>query len=83
MKVALDPARYVGTTRIAAISLTSSGARECGAATLLSGGKRPLALLVLDSSSVAAFAATGQRLSLAEIEQLCPGALAVFLAEGT
>ena len=82
MKTALDSVLHFGTTRIAAISLTSSGAREFKTGAFLQGSKQPLALLMLDEGGVAAYAATGQRLSIAEIERLCPGAVAAFLAAG-
>lgn len=81
MRAVLDPGRQVGNLRIAAISLGSIKATELKAGAMLQASKRPLALLILADDDVAAYAATGQRLDPAEIEELCPGAIAAFLAK--
>lgn len=80
MNVILDPPLNVGPLRIATISQKTRSWREIHGGAVLAGGKRPLALLVELNGRVSAHAANGERLDLAEIEAMCPGALAAFAA---
>jgi hypothetical protein len=82
MTVDLDTVHDVGILRIAAISQTDSGGLVIGGGVVLSGSKHPLAVLIMRKDVLSAHAVTGSQLTLAEVERLCPGAVAAFGKDG-
>lgn len=74
MTVGLDAPVVARGVTVAAICRTELAALRFGCL----GAKRPLALLVREADGVRAFAPDGREMSAAEVEHLCPGALARF-----
>lgn len=80
MSVSLDPPRRVGGLMVAALSRTVLGPVRLGPGFAVAGSKEPLAILIAEAGAVRALAPDGRPLEAAEVEALCPGALARMAA---
>ena len=74
MTVTLDKGVTVSGVTVAALVEQTIWARNYGPSVLVSGRKCPIALLVHRQGSTVALSLDGTRLSVAEVNALCPGA---------
>ena len=74
MTVVLDQVMTLGPLHIAVLAECRVIAGHAKGAVFVSAQKRPVAVLIRQDTSVAAFAPEGKPMSRMEIENLCPGA---------
>lgn len=74
MTISLGPMMMVGTARIAVLTDCTISAVHTKGAVLLSGHKRPLAVLINQAGTMRVFSATGTPMTREQTEDLCPGA---------
>lgn len=78
MTVSLGQPVTVGGVRVAALSDTGWQAIDRSGAVLLSGYKRPLALLLQDGAIFCAVSTSGEALQAHQVDAICPGARSAF-----
>lgn len=80
MTCVLDPAIRVGQVRIAVVSQTRVVPQDSRNAAWFTAGKKPLFVLMERNEKVSVFDLSGHKIPLADIEALCPGLCASFIA---
>ena len=78
MNYAMDTPIRFGAQRVAVLTRRDITPRRMGNAFAVSGGKRPVAVLIENARGLRALTLEGTEMTLEEIEALCPGAVKRF-----